>query len=170
MAVFQSYDECKEAVQMSVARELNKKRIFAGTLLVILISLCLYSGSLNASQIDEISVIVHIDNPVRELSSSQLQDIFTGKITNWSALGGPDMKIRPLIVKQSSATRQVFKQQILGDSDYEGCTMIAPDSRIVTTVSRDKAAIGQISAALIKEEKSVINLKIDGGMITDSSR
>ena len=35
----------------------------------------------------------HKDNPVNDLKISDIQDIYTGKITNWKKLGGPDAKI-----------------------------------------------------------------------------
>jgi len=37
---------------------------------------------------DGIAVIVHSSNPVNKLTLSQLKDIYTGRISNWSELGG----------------------------------------------------------------------------------
>lgn len=42
---------------------------------------------------DSLVVITHKDNPVDNLSLKQIRMIYTGKITNWNELGGPDQKI-----------------------------------------------------------------------------
>src|SRR5215472_9585987 len=94
---------------------------------------------------DAIGVVVNADNPVKGLSRAQLSDIFTGKITNWSQLGGPDLKIKPLIVKQGSATRAIFQAAIMGGSKYGAIEVVTPDAKIISETARDKGAIGQIS-------------------------
>src|SRR5205814_4680994 len=43
--------------------------------------------------LDGLSVYVHSDNPVRELSLEHLERIFTGKTKNWKELGGGDSPI-----------------------------------------------------------------------------
>jgi len=48
---------------------------------------------------DALTVVVHKSNPVDSVSLDQLRDIFTGKIKNWSALGGPDQPLE-LLVRQ----------------------------------------------------------------------
>ncbi len=44
--------------------------------------------------LDGIAVIVNTENPVKKLKLDQIRDIYAGAITNWSALGGPNMPIR----------------------------------------------------------------------------
>ena len=111
---------------------------------------------------DAIAAIVNADNPVAGLTTEQLKAIFTGKITNWSALGGPDLKIEPYIVKKGSATRKVFREIILGDADYAGAEVVTPDAKIVTTVARNTGAIGQISFAFLIGQSGVKALDVDG--------
>jgi len=115
---------------------------------------------------DAIAAVVNADNPVGGLSAEQLKGIFTGKIKNWSEVGGPDLAIKPYIVKKGSATRKVFRKVILGDSDYAGAKVVTPDAKIVTTVARDKGAIGQISFAFLTGVKGVKPLDVDGQKAT----
>jgi phosphate transport system substrate-binding protein len=46
---------------------------------------------------DALTVVVHKSNPVETVSLDQLRDIFSGKIRNWSALGGPDQPLELLV-------------------------------------------------------------------------
>ncbi len=106
---------------------------------------------------DAIAVLVHKDNPVGELSKEQLAGIFTGKITNWSEVGGSDMGINVYIVNPQSATRKVFREAVLGKSDYAGKTLktIRPDADILNRVAGDPGAIGHLSFALLPGAKGV---------------
>jgi phosphate transport system substrate-binding protein len=58
-----------------------------------------------------------VTNPaagVKNLSRKQLQDIFSGTVTNWNAVGGADQKIVVVNRPRSSGTRAVFIKTIMG--------------------------------------------------------
>jgi len=57
---------------------------------------------------DAIAVLVNDKNPLSGLTKQQLKDVFSGKVTNWSELGGQDIPIKAYVVKAASATRHVF--------------------------------------------------------------
>lgn len=132
-----------------VARDVKKKYLDQGVVATLI-------GK------DALAAIVNADNPITELSSDQLRAIFTGKTTNWSELGGPDLPIEVHIVKKGSATRKVFRKVILQGAEYEGCTVTTPDAMVVTEVGKNRGAIGQISFAFIKGKKIVRPLIVDG--------
>ena len=111
---------------------------------------------------DAIAAIVNSSNPVSGLSAEQLKGIFTGRFSNWSEVGGPDLAIKAYIVKKGSATRKVFRQVILGDGAYAGTKVMTPDAKIVTTVAREAGAIGQISFAFLKDVQGVKSLDVGG--------
>ena len=136
-----------------VARDVNQKYLDQGVAATLI-------GK------DAIAAIVNKDNPVSELTSAQLKGIFTGKITNWKEVGGPDMAISAYIVKKGSATRKVFGKAILGSDDYAGVEVITPDAKIPTMVGREKGAIGQISFAFLTGKTDVKALTIDGQKAT----
>mgnify|MGYP000867223479 CR=1 FL=1 len=55
---------------------------------------------------DGIAVVVHPDNPVSDLSLDQIRDIFSGKIVNWSEVGGADAAITVAAREEGSGTRE----------------------------------------------------------------
>src|SRR2546422_1339145 len=59
--------------------------------------------------LDALSVYVNEGNPVSQLSFPQLEAIFTGKITNWKDVGGPEMPISLYGRENSSGTYEFFK-------------------------------------------------------------
>jgi phosphate binding protein len=67
---------------------------------------------------DGLSVYVNDSNPISELTMDQLKQIFTGKVDNWKALGGPDAKIIPYSRENSSGTYVFFKEHVLQNADY----------------------------------------------------
>jgi len=111
---------------------------------------------------DAIAAIVAADNPVKQLNSAQLKGIFTGKIKNWSEVGGPNLPIKTYIVKQGSATRTVFQKVVLGGEEYKDGEVVTPDAKMVPAVAKEKGAIGQISFAFLTDSKDVRALAVDG--------
>ena len=54
--------------------------------------------------VDAIVPVVNPGNPLKEITSEQLKDIYAGKITNWKEVGGKDGKIVVVSRASSSAT------------------------------------------------------------------
>ena len=111
---------------------------------------------------DAIAAIVNGGNPVSGLTGAQLKGIFTGKIKNWSEVGGTDQVIKPYIVKKGSATRKVFRNVVMQGADYAGAKVVTPDAKILSIVSRDAGAIGQISFAFLSDAKGIKPVDVDG--------
>ncbi|RLD22129.1 MAG: hypothetical protein DRI69_02125 [Bacteroidetes bacterium] len=111
---------------------------------------------------DAIAVVINEKNPVSNLTQAELKDIFTGKIRNWQDLGGPDMEIHPYIVGFESATRNVFRSLVLGESEYVNCKVASPNVNILVEVKNDPGAIGQISFSFLSPNKYVKPIAIDG--------
>jgi phosphate transport system substrate-binding protein len=68
--------------------------------------------------LDGIAVYLHTDNPVRELSLAQLKGVYTGSITNWKEVGGPDHRIILYGRENNSGTYAFFKEHVLDKEDY----------------------------------------------------
>ena len=100
---------------------------------------------------DGIAIIVHPDNPVSDLSIEQIADIYTGKITNWSEVGGNDAEIVLIGREAGSGTRDGF-ESITGTKD--ACQYrqeLTSTGDVITTVSQNPDAIGYASLAALKD-------------------
>jgi phosphate transport system substrate-binding protein len=62
---------------------------------------------------DALSVIVHPDNPVTELTIAQLSAIYTNQITNWKEVGGNDAPIVVMARDTNSGTHVFFKEHVV---------------------------------------------------------
>ena len=62
---------------------------------------------------DGIAVIVNDDNPVDNLSTEQLRDIYAGKITNCKEVDGENMRIQDINQDEASGTREAFRSFVL---------------------------------------------------------
>lgn len=111
--------------------------------------------------IDGIAVIAHNDNPVKDISFSQITDIFSGKITNWSEVGGADQDIVVVVREEGSGTRDAFEDIVLGDNEFSPQAIIQNSTGAVReAVSQDPYAIGFVSVGGINN--SVTALSVDG--------
>ena len=62
---------------------------------------------------DALSFMVNFDNPVRKLTTKQIQDIYTGKLTNWKEVGGNDAPIDPFLRNANSGSQEKFETMVM---------------------------------------------------------
>jgi len=114
--------------------------------------------------LDALSVYVHKDNPIESLSFPQLEAIFTGKITNWKQVGGPDMPISLYGRENSSGTYEFFKEHVLNKKDFAASTKTMPGTAaVIQGVAKDKGGIGYGGIAYGEGVKHLKISKTDGG-------
>lgn len=112
---------------------------------------------------DGVCIVVHPSNPVTELTTEQIRDIYTGKITNWSQVGGPDLPIVVISRDTSSGTYETFhglvmnKQEMGSNVEYVNSNPQA-HARVKTTIG----AIGYVGIGFL--DANVKALKVDGIM------
>jgi phosphate transport system substrate-binding protein len=110
---------------------------------------------------DGLSIYVHSTNPINEITMAQLKGIFTGKITNWKDVGGPDAKIIVYSRENSSGTYVFFKEHVLGGADFTARAQTMPGTGVVVNaVSKEKNGIGYGGAGYAKGIK-VLKVKKD---------
>lgn len=122
---------------------------------------------------DGIAVIVNPDNPVSGLTTQQLRDIYAGKITNWSEVGGPDLAIQVVNRDEASGTREAFRTIVMGDASFDRSAAVLPGTgQVRDVVSRTPGAIGYISIGFVDSDyatTSVRALAIDGVEATEDN-
>jgi phosphate transport system substrate-binding protein len=98
--------------------------------------------------IDGLSVYVNANNPVKELSLDQLEQIFTAKIKNWTAVGGPDAPIKLYSRENSSGTYEFFKEHVLKGKDFAASAQTMPGTAaVLQAVANDPNGVGYGGAA-----------------------
>ncbi|MGD0337769.1 MAG: phosphate ABC transporter substrate-binding protein [Bacteroidota bacterium] len=116
---------------------------------------------------DGIALVVHPSNPVTNLTSQQVRDIFNGKIKNWKEAGGSDVPITVVSREAGSGTRSSF-EQIMKDIHLTKDALIQDSNGTIReTVANDANAIGYLSHGLLNEKIKAI--KIDGQECTIES-
>jgi len=112
---------------------------------------------------DALAVIVNPDNPVKNLTRQQLEQIFTGKITNWKEVGGSDMKIVVYSRETSSGTYEFFKEHVMKNKNYANSVLSMPATgAIIQSVKQTKGAIGYVGLAYLNNEVKAIHISYDG--------
>lgn len=66
---------------------------------------------------DALVFIVNEDNPVESLTQQQAYDIYTGKITSWSEVGGSDMEIKAFQRPETSGSQTMMRKLLIGDAE-----------------------------------------------------
>jgi len=100
---------------------------------------------------DGIAVIVHPSNPLYDLSTEQVRDIFAGNITNWNELGGEDIPIVIVNRDEASGTRSAFAGAIMEGERFEVNSVVLPGTgQVREVVARTPEAIGYISVGFVE--------------------
>lgn len=111
--------------------------------------------------LDAIAVIVNPANPVDELTSQQVRDIFSGKTLNWSELGGPDREIGIVNRDEASGTREAFYKILMKEEPFfRGAAVLPGTGQVRSVVAQAPGAIGYISLGFVTDE--VKPVRIDG--------
>ena len=98
--------------------------------------------------LDGLSVYVNENNDIEELSIDQLDQIFTGNITNWKDVGGKDEPLTLYSRENSSGTYEFFKKHVLKKKDFAASAQTMPGTAaVLQAVAKDKNGIGYGGAA-----------------------
>jgi phosphate transport system substrate-binding protein len=112
---------------------------------------------------DGLAVYVPETNPIEQLTLAQLKGIYSGDITNWKAVGGPDAPIVLYSRENSSGTYVFFKDNVLGGGDFAASAQTLPGTAaVVNAVAKEKNGIGYGGAAYAKGVKEVKLVGKDG--------
>ena len=89
-----------------------------------------------------VALIIHPQNPVKELTVEQVRKIFLGEFTNWNQVGGPDEPIIPMTRDESvSGTEIFFRESVLKGFPVAQQTLRILDHDVVRAVKQQKGGI-----------------------------
>ena len=110
-------------------------------------------------------VVVHDSvTGVTDLSADQIKGIYSGEITNWKALGGPDVDIVLFDLSEDESEKQVLRQAYLGD-DFaisDAAVVFEEDDELAEAVAVTDFSIAALPLEDELEDLPINILSIDG--------
>jgi phosphate transport system substrate-binding protein len=119
---------------------------------------------------DAIAVVVHPSNPVDGLTLQQISDIYTGKIINWTQVGGQDRPIVLLSRESNSGTYVYFLENVVRLGDKKSGLLFSPDTLLMpssegisTEVRQNPNAIGYDGLGYVTHDQKMLAVTLDAG-------
>lgn len=118
--------------------------------------------------LDAIVVVVHPSNPVNGLTLQQVSDIYTGRITNWSQVGGEDRPIVLLSRESNSGTYVYFLERVIRLGNSQSDLLFSPDTLLMPSsegisaeVRQNPNAIGYDGLGYVTADQKVLAIARD---------
>lgn len=112
---------------------------------------------------DAIAIIVNPENPVDRLTIDQIADIYSGKINNWSEVGGENLLIVRLSRETNSGTHIYFLEHVLRKGNKEDKTLFSTNTLLLPSsegigseICQNPHAIGYDGLGYVTEDMKVI--------------
>ncbi len=111
--------------------------------------------------IDAIAVVVNHRLNVDELTLTQLEGIYTGKILNWKDLGGSNLPIIPYSRSEAGGTVGYFIEDVLRGKEFgDNLKFVPTTTKGVSEVAANDGGIYYASASEVVNQCSVKSLKL----------
>lgn len=94
---------------------------------------------------DALVFLVNKSNPVQSLTTEQIRDIYSGKITNWKEVGGADKKIKPYQRQEDSGSQTMMKKLVMKGLKISNTPTIPVESTmggLIDKIGEDTDSIG----------------------------
>ena len=108
--------------------------------------------------LDGLLIVTSPQNPVRALSQARIAEVFSGRISNWADIGGPDAPIRLYGRPPTSGTGSVFEALVMQPQRMRmapAVTFLDSDAEVSDEVARDPLAIGITSFSNVRSARSL---------------
>ncbi|MBV9105339.1 MAG: extracellular solute-binding protein [Verrucomicrobia bacterium] len=117
----------------------------------------------NVLGLDGIAVLVPKNNPASGLAKEQLADIFSGKISDWSQVGGPPGPIYLYAPDEKSGTFDTFRTIILGSRSISPrASRFENSAKLSDAIAADSNAIGFAGNSFVRNCKVLAILDAGG--------
>ena len=111
--------------------------------------------------LDGLPILVHPRNPVANLTIEQIRKIYTGEISNWSEVGGPNMGIVVITRDTNSGTYETFEKLVMNKQKIgEKAEYVGSNGAIRQRVQSTPSAIGYAGLGFV--DKTVKALTVNG--------
>ncbi|MBL4807840.1 MAG: substrate-binding domain-containing protein [Rhodobacteraceae bacterium] len=106
--------------------------------------------------VDSLLTIVNPNNSIDTLSIRDIGRIYRGEVTNWSQLGGPDLRIVVYSRTESAGARNVFETRIFGEPLTNGVARIVDtNAAMASRILANEGAIGFVGFAFLNGAKAL---------------
>ena len=113
----------------------------------------------NIVAIDGIAVITDTANTLTDIKSEDLAKVYTGEITNWKDLGGPDEQIVVIGREAGSGTRDAFEELMDVKDSCKYAQELDSTGAVLAKVAATPGAVGYVSLDVLDD--TVNGLKIN---------
>ncbi len=106
--------------------------------------------------LDGLVIVTSRNNPLRAIAEQDLAKIFSGKVTNWAQIGGPDAAINLYVRDETSGTGAVFNTLVMtpaGAKVAGTATVLDTDADVAKAVASDPLGIGVTSLSDVGNAK-----------------
>jgi phosphate transport system substrate-binding protein len=115
------------------------------------------AASEHVMALDGLAIIVNPANPVSVLTKTQIADVFEGKASRWSDVGGSDLPIVVHARDDKSGTYDSFKHMVLGSRPLTATAHRHESSEELSdAVAGDPNAVGFIGLSYVRSAKAVM--------------
>lgn len=118
-----------------------------------------YGAEENIVALDGIAVCVDPGNSVTELTRQQLQDIYAGKVTNWSQVGGAPFPIVVIGHEAGSGTREAFEEYLGLTGACVYANELGSAGAVLARIAVTPGAIGYVSTQAASQDTAVLALE-----------
>ncbi len=113
----------------------------------------------NVVAMDGIAVVVNPSNPVDALTKQQVKDIYTGKVSDWSEIGGSSGEIVVISRDSASGTYETFLKLALDKARVRPDALRqASNQAVATTVSNTPGAIGYVGLGYLSSRVKAVEM------------
>src|SRR5690606_21177769 len=115
-------------------------------------------GNEHIIALDGLAIIVNQNNPLKAISTEMLARVFSGEISRWSELGGPELPIVLLARDDNSGTFDTFNSLVLKKYAKQlsaKAQRFESSTDLSVAVSQHEAAIGFIGLNYISYNKAL---------------
>ncbi len=109
---------------------------------------------------DGIAIVVHPQNPIKDITLEQIRAIYGGSLRNWKQLGWIDRNIDAVTREEGSGTRGAFEELVMGKTDIHDSIMVQDSNGSVKeVVATDPYAIGYISLGVVDAKVKALSVE-----------